>query len=125
MDIEIKIGIGEAIDRVTILIIKEEKIGDEDKLKNITLELDLLTNKLLPVPELPEMKDLFGKLLSINGELWDVEDALRVMEAQKDFGVKFIELARSVYRLNDERAAIKKKINELYNSEIVEEKSYK
>jgi len=124
MEIQIKIGIGEAIDRATILIIKEEKIADEDKLKNINLELDLLTNKLLPVPELPEMKDLFGKLLGINSELWDVEDALRVMEDHKDFGIKFIELARSVYRLNDERAAIKKKINKLYNSKIVEEKSY-
>lgn len=124
MDIEIKIGIGEAIDRVTILMIKKEKIADEAKLNNIEKDLNGLTYKLLPVPDKPEMTELFNEMLDINTELWDVEDDLRVLESQKNFGERFVELARSVYKLNDKRAEVKRKINVLYGSEFVEEKSY-
>jgi DNA-dependent RNA polymerase auxiliary subunit epsilon len=80
---------------------------------------------LLPVEELEGTKLLYDSLYEVNSSLWEVEDKLRELEKKNEFGVEFIELARSVYRLNDERALIKKKINQLYNSEFVEEKSYK
>lgn len=125
MIIDIKIGIGEALDRVSILEIKLESISDEVKLKNIKKEYDYLISILQPIEELDGTKLLYESLYKVNCSLWEVEDILRELEKNNDFGVQFIEAARSVYKLNDERADIKKRINLLYNSEFIEEKSYK
>ena len=125
MTIDIKIGIGEALDRVSILEIKLDSIEDEVKLRNVKKEYDYLNSVLHPIKELEGTKLLYDSLYEVNSSLWVVEDKLRELEKKNEFGIDFIELARSVYHLNDERAAIKKKINQLYNSDFVEEKSYK
>ena len=120
------ISIGEMIDKITILEIKAERINDPGKLRNITAELELL-NQLKAAARLdtPEMRQHSGALKSINETLWEVEDALRELEAAQDFGPQFVELARRVYQTNDQRARIKQRINAEFGSEIVEEKSYK
>lgn len=125
MVIDIKIGIGEALDRVSILEIKLDSIKDEVKLQNVEKEYDYLNAVLHPIKELEGTKSLYESLYKINESLWVVEDKLRELEKKNEFGVSFIELARSVYKLNDGRAAIKREINFLYNSEYIEEKSYK
>lgn len=125
MIIDIKIGIGEALDRVSILEIKLDSIVDEVKLKNVKKEYDYLISVLQPIDELNGTKLLYESLHKVNSRLWEVEDMLRELESKNDFGTDFIELARSVYKLNDERAELKKRINVLYNSEFIEEKSYK
>ena len=125
MTIDIKIGIGEALDRVSILEIKLDNIIDEVKLKNIKKEYGHLLLVLQPIEELEGTKLLYDSLYDVNSRLWEVEDLLRVLEKKNDFTEEFINLARSVYKLNDERAEIKKRINILYGSEFLEEKSYK
>jgi hypothetical protein len=125
MTIDIKIGIGEALDRVSILEIKLDNITDEVKLHNIKREYDYLTSVLQPIEELAGTKLLYDSLYDVNSRLWEVEDLLRVLEKKNDFTEEFINLARSVYKLNDERAEIKKRINILYGSQFLEEKSYK
>lgn len=119
---KIEVSIGEVLDKVSILSIKLNKIDDIEKLRNVSKELSLLT-KELPKGILED--DLYTKLCGVNMHLWGVEDELREMESKQDFSPVFIKLARSVYRLNDERAAIKKQINIKYKSDLVEEKSYK
>lgn len=118
---KIEISIGELVDKITILKIKLTQINDENKLKNISQEHDYLVNFL---PQDENIKSYFDKLFDINLKLWHVEDLLRDFENQKKFDEEFIECARSVYHLNDERARIKKNINLNYNSSFVEEKSY-
>ena len=125
MTIDIKIGIGEALDRVSILEIKLDNITDEVKLQNIKKEYDYLTSVLQPIEELSGTKLLYESLYKVNSRLWEVEDLLRILEKKNDFTEEFINLARNVYKLNDERAEIKKRINILYGSEFLEEKSYK
>ena len=125
MTIDIKIGIGEALDRVSILEIKLDNITDEVKLKNIKKEYEYLLLVLQPIEELEGTKLLYDSLYDVNSRLWEVEDLLRVLEKKNDFTEEFINLARSVYNLNDKRAEIKKRINILYGSEFLEEKSYK
>ena len=125
MSIKIDVSVGEIMDKLTILEIKAEKIQDEAKLANVRKERD----SLLPVISQPtyqtdEVKQLVAKLKSINLKLWDIEDDIRLKEADKAFDEGFIELARSVYFTNDERAAVKKQINLATGSELVEEKSY-
>ena len=125
MSIKIDVSVGEIMDKLTILEIKAEKIQDEAKLANVRKERD----SLLPVISQPayqtdEVKQLVVKLKSINLKLWDIEDDIRLKEADKAFDEGFIELARSVYFTNDERAAVKKQINLATGSELVEEKSY-
>ena len=121
----IEVGAGELIDKITILKIKAERMTDPNKLHNVKHELDVLSRacaqNLLPSKELEQLE---GELRKVNEALWVIEDDIRACEAQKDFGPKFIELARSVYIQNDKRAAIKKSINELSGSSIIEEKSY-
>ncbi len=117
---------GELIDKVTILEIKSERILTGEALLNVRKELSLLAAAC--APELmsdPSVSNLKGRLRTVNEELWEIEDAIREKERRKDFDVQFIELARSISRRNDERAAIKKEINAVLNSEIIEEKSYK
>jgi hypothetical protein len=118
---KIEIGIGEVVDKWTILSIKILNITDKDKLGNITKERTYLNTVI--EPEILH-DPLVDELLKINKSLWDVEDRLRDCERNKVFEEHFVQLARSVYILNDKRAHIKKEINIKYGSEFVEEKSY-
>jgi hypothetical protein len=125
VSIRIEVAPGEIIDKLTILEIKRERIEDEAKRRNVSYEWDVLTRDLAAaVAATPELDALRAALKEINLKLWVIEDDIRDCERAKDFGPKFIELARAVYFTNDERAAVKRRINELLNSAIVEEKSY-
>lgn len=118
-------SIGELFDKITILEIKAARIMDSEKLRNVRRELDLL--RMLEKQKLlfsDELTGLVKELKQVNEELWEIEDAIRFCERQQDFSDVFISLARSVYKTNDRRAEIKKEINLLYGSEIIEEKSY-
>ena len=121
----IPVSPGELIDKITILEIKREFIKDSTKLKNVKLEYKLLTkilkNRIIDSTNLQILKQ---QLKEINMELWHIEDKIRELEKNKLFKTEFITLARSVYFTNDKRSKIKKKINELLNSDIMEEKSY-
>jgi len=116
---------GELVDKITILEIKSERISDGQKLQNVRNELALL-RKLQADEALSHrlLDELTRGLKAVNGELWEVEDNIRLCEKSGDFGPAFVVLARAVYRLNDQRAALKREINLLFNSAIVEEKSY-
>lgn len=121
----IKVSIGEALDKATILDIKLKMIQDVEKLANINKEFRLIRKSLLENYGIDETNSYYLALLEINVELWGIEDEIRFLDRVGDFGLEFIKLAQSVYRLNDERAALKKEINIYYNSELTEEKSYK
>jgi hypothetical protein len=116
----VPVSIGELVDKITILEIKLEKITNNEALANIEKELKALKNIQVTHIE-PE---LFENLKHVNIEIWNVEDELREYEHNQIFNNEFVTKARSVYILNDKRAAIKKHINNKYNSEITEEKSY-
>ena len=120
----IEISIGEAFDRLTILKIKSEMIKDEAKLTNVMKEYFYLLNLMKDELEVDEDNEDFKRLLEINETLWEVEDLLREFENARSFGEEFVQLARSVYVLNDKRAIVKKEINLSYGSQFVEEKSY-
>jgi len=116
---------GEVLDKISILEIKAERISDADKLRNVRAELTTLQAArdrtiLMSGP----LEELTAELRSVNHALWDIEDAVRACERDGDFGAKFVELARLVYKNNDRRAAIKRQINERLGSRIVEEKLY-
>jgi hypothetical protein len=121
---KIEVSNGEIADKFSILIIKKSKIKDDVKLNNIEKEIDSIIPIFLKVVKKKEVHDKYLDLEVVNKELWSIEDDIRECERQKDFGDKFIQLARSVYIKNDRRAEIKKEINLLTNSGIVEEKSY-
>jgi len=119
------IGIGELIDKLTILDIKAEKIGDPERRGNVLHERRLLAEALQDLALDPAATgDLVARLAAVNRELWEVEDALRLCEKAGRFDGEFVALARSVYRLNDERAAVKRRLNRVTGSDVVEEKSY-
>ena len=121
MEILAPISLGELYDKISILEIKLDKITDENKLSNISTEL----NKLNAIAEKhPIESDIYLRLKRVNFFLWEIEDDLRKREKDKRFDGFFIHLARSVYVTNDERAVIKREINEQYGSQIIEEKSY-
>lgn len=121
----IEVGPGELIDKITILRIKSERMEDAAKLRNVRHELDALTRACAEnLSESPELRRLEAALKAVNEGLWEIEDDIRRCEAEGDFGSRFIELARAVYKQNDKRAALKKDINLLTGSAIVEEKSY-
>ena len=117
------ISIGELIDKITILEIKQIYMTGI-KLKNINKEMKLLKN-ILQDKNLEINIDLIKNLKKINKKLWEIEDNIRIKESKQEFDEEFIKLARSVYIENDKRASIKKEINQKYNSDLVEEKSYK
>lgn len=117
------ISIGELIDKITILEIKQIYMTGI-KLKNINKEMKLLKN-ILQDKNLEINIDLIKNLKNINKKLWEIEDKIRIKESKQEFDEEFIKLARSVYIENDKRASIKKEINQKYNSDLVEEKSYK
>lgn len=121
----IEVSIGEILDKISILEIKKARINSEEKLENIQnewWELWPLYEKLVTTDEVAWR---YAELKSVNEQLWEIEDEIREWEERQHFGDRFIELARLVYITNDRRARIKKEINRLTGSKIVEEKSYK
>ena len=123
--IKIDAAPGELIDKITILEIKAERIEDAIKRANVTYELATLTNALnLAIETSGQISDLSRRLKEVNERLWETEDAIRECERREDFGPVFIDLARSVYRLNDVRSEIKRSISTLLGARIIEEKSY-
>jgi hypothetical protein len=126
MPILAPISAGELIDKITILRVKASRIGDAAKEANVRTELALLEDTAArELRQSPELENLVAQLTDINAALWDVEDGKRDCERRQDFGPDFVALARRVYIDNDRRAAVKRQINALAGSEIVEEKSYK
>lgn len=121
----IEMAPGELIDRITILEIKDSRIDDAAKRGNVGRELaSLRAARDAAVPPSAELARLAAALGAVNQTLWDVEDAIRDREREQDFGAEFVALARSVYRHNDRRAALKREINLLLGSEIIDEKNY-
>jgi tetratricopeptide (TPR) repeat protein len=124
-EVWVKVSPGELLDKITILQIKRRRFTDAAKLANVGRELDLLAAVLgRSVRGSPELDRLTDELRSVNEALWEIEDQIRSCDRQQDFGPRFVAVARSVYQQNDRRAAIKRQINELLNSEIIEEKGY-
>lgn len=121
----VPISPGELIDKITILRIKAKRIADAAKLANVHHELELLEVTWLESVPVIDTGAEEKALEAVNARLWDIEDDIRDHEARRVFDARFIELARAVYVSNDERAAIKKRINVKLGSKIVEEKSYK
>ncbi len=124
-DILIPISPGELLDKITILEIKSERIADPAKVANVRTELEMLSavwNEAIGTNA--ELDAMRAELKAINERLWEIEDDIRDEERNRRFGERFIELARAVYVTNDERAAVKKRVNLHLNSTIVEEKSY-
>lgn len=123
--ISVPISPGELLDKIAILDIKVERINDPIKHANVERELDLLTGLWHATGlETAELTEKRAELKRINEMLWDIEDEIRDCERDQKFGERFVELARSVYRTNDQRAALKREINEALGSTILEEKSY-
>jgi hypothetical protein len=126
MELKIAVSPGELIDRLTILEIKRAKIRDSVKLHNVNQAYESL-NELLraKVPLTPRLTDLINELASINKKLWEAEDDLRDFERRQIFDDRFIQIARSVYVSNDHRSELKREIDELLNSPLIEEKYYR
>ena len=123
--ISIELSPGELIDKITILEIKLERMDDAEKLKNVKSEWEMLTAaRDGDVKPSLKLERLTAELKEVNQRLWDIEDDIRECEREKDFGDKFIELARGVYLNNDRRSRVKRRINELLGSSLIEEKSY-
>ena len=124
---QVEISIGELFDKLTILEIKIDKINDPTKLENVTKEWNALNEKSMDILSIFADSVLFKKidqLKNVNEELWWVEDSIRENEKKQIFDKEFVELTRAVYKLNDERSEIKRQINLLTKSNIIEEKSY-
>jgi hypothetical protein len=123
--IQIPISPGELLDKISILDIKQAAITDNEKRHNVMIELDALNDaRRQHIPDTKKIQLFYQQLKTVNQTLWDIEDAIRDCERDKDFSDQFIELARSVYITNDQRAQLKKEINQHLGSIIVEEKSY-
>lgn len=118
------ISVGELYDKITILMLKMVHVADPAQRDNVARELEALTELRVSSRLGESYEELFASLLEVNRRLWDVEDELRRLEAAQNFDAPFISLARSVYVLNDERAALKRQINMLSGSWLVEEKCY-
>ena len=125
MIVNTPISLGELIDKISILVIKEKKITDEKKNNLIREELTLLRKTLNEAANNNSINNYLNQLIDVNSALWKIEDEIRDCEKNKKFDQKFIELARSVYITNDRRAEIKLEINNKFGSKIVEVKSYK
>ena len=125
MTVQVEISYGELIDKMTILEIKLENVADAGKLANIERELEVLRRaRAEAIPQSPELAELDRQLKDVNATLWGIEDDIRDCERRKDFGAAFIELARAVYHQNDLRARLKRDINDILGSPLVEEKLY-
>jgi Family of unknown function (DUF6165) len=122
---KIQISWGELVDKITILEIKVQRLNSKQEIENVLRELKALSsvaNEILL--QWPDLETLKQQLKSVNEALWDIEDSIRAKEAMKSFDQQFIELARSIYLNNDKRASLKRRINVLLNSELVEAKQY-
>ena len=121
----IEVSPGELVDKITILQIKYERISDEAKVVHVRAELAALEGvqreSLSPSPQLEKLTD---ELRAVNAQLWQIEDDIRLCEHAGDFGPRFVELARSVYRVNDRRTDLKRTINEMLGARVAEVKSY-
>ena len=124
MLINTPISLGELVDKISILMIKKKNISDSIKLQHVNKELEFLQKTLKKYISEDEINDFLLKLVNINSKLWDIEDDIRECERKKLFDQTFIDLARSVYFNNDERAKVKNNINKAFGSELVEVKSY-
>ena len=125
MALMVSVSAGELLDKLTILEIKSERIKDEEKLRNVHKELDILRKTWVESPlSRFDVSTVVDNLKRVNESLWDIEDLVRLKEAAQTFDDEFVRLARSVYRINDQRAAIKRELNGLLGSELMEEKSY-
>lgn len=125
MNLSAEISVGEFLDKVTILEIKSERIGDPAKLSNVQRELDTLRRTWAASPfSRQDLGTEIAELKRINEKLWRIEDDIRDREAAATFDEGFIQLARAVYITNDERAAVKRRINLKVGSTLIEEKSY-
>jgi hypothetical protein len=118
----IEVSDGEIVDKLTIIEIKLENIKEKAKLANIRKEYEVVNEAVKKI--IDKTDPLYVELLNINNELWKIEDSIRDCERNKDFGPKFIKLARAVYFTNDKRADVKKRINLRSGSSLIEEKSY-
>jgi predicted nucleic acid-binding Zn-ribbon protein len=119
---KIEVSNGEIMDKLSIIQLKLERISDENKLRNLRKEFELLKEASVVIMSTDD--PLYTELFRVNSELWDIEDRIRDLERKKDFGAEFIETARAVYFRNDERSEIKRKINIKTSSGLIEEKSY-
>ena len=124
MLINTPISLGELVDKISILMIKKKNISDIIKLQHVNKELEFLQKTLKKYISEEEINEFLLKLVNINSKLWDIEDDIRECERKKLFDQIFIDLARSVYFTNDERAKVKNDINKTFGSELVEVKSY-
>ena len=124
MLINTPISLGELVDKISILIIKKKNIIDKTKLDHVKKELDFLQKTLTNYVQKKEINNYLENLININSKLWNIEDDIRECERKKLFDQTFIDLARSVYFTNDERAKVKNDINKCFDSELVEVKSY-
>ena len=124
MLINTPISLGELVDKISILIIKQKNITDETKLDHVKKELDVLQKTLMNYVQQEEINNYLENLININSKLWNIEDDIRECERKRLFDQTFIDLARSVYFTNDERAKVKNDINKTFGSELVEVKSY-
>ncbi len=118
------IAFGELIDKISILEIKSDRIADPAKNSNVRRELEVMNGVLAHFAPARGFADLKAELRRINEALWDLEDEIRKYEREKDFGPLFIEAARGIFKTNDRRAAVKRELNELAGSSLLEEKSY-
>ena len=126
VELHVPISVGELIDKLTILSIKLRRLDHPERLENVRHEHEALeaVARSAGLRERIDLADLEGALLDVNEALWQIEDAIRDCERMGDFGPAFVELARSVYRTNDRRSALKRQINLLCGSSLIEEKSY-
>ena len=124
MLINTPISLGELIDKISILIIKQKNITDKTKLDHVKKELNFLQKTLMNYVQQEEINNHLENLININSKLWNIEDDIRECERKKLFDQTFTDLARSVYFTNDERAKVKNDINKAFGSELVEVKSY-
>ena len=116
---------GELIDKITILEIKAERLTDAAKRDSVVTELTLLSEIAAAAQQKPDVAALTAQLKAVNKALWEIEDHIRDKEAAQEFDARFIELARAVYVTNDRRAALKRDLNRVLGSGLVEETSYK
>ena len=124
-NIQVPVSPGEVLDKITILEIKSERMGDPEKVANVRAELSLLQKTWNgAIKDTDVIRDLHAQLKEINETLWEIEDDIRDKERVKEFDERFIELARAVYFTNERRSKVKKELNRHLGSEIVEEKSY-
>lgn len=125
MALNITVSAGEFLDKLTILEIKSERIKNEEQLRNVNKELDILRKIWAESPlRRIDVSGLVEELRGVNENLWDIEDLIRRKEALQRFDDEFVQLARSVYQVNDKRAAIKRELNRILGSDLMEEKSY-